>query len=223
MTTASGASNLHTPKDTAERIRTRLRAARAAMTRDQRLRDSGKICDALTRWIERLSRSTSAVNRGSADILVVAGFWPLEGEPDITPAMRSIQALGITTALPLMAGAGKPLEFHRWKDTEELLAGPFGVMQPRRREPVSPGVILVPTLGYTANADRIGYGAGFYDRTLAALAAQGRAPVTIGIGWREGLIEKEESYVPQPHDFPLTAVLAPDGWLPREPNPAIAV
>ena len=100
-----------------------------------------------------------------------------------------------------------------------MLPGAFGVMQPAPRQALVPDIILVPTLGYTRNADRIGYGAGFYDRTLATLQKDGLAPLAIGIGWREGQIDLEEdAYRPQAHDMPLAAILTPDGWWPAEPR-----
>ena len=209
---------MHTSKDTAERIRTRQRAARAAMSDAQRQRDGEAICARLARWMDAIV-STNPDAAGSRRRPTVAGFWPLAGEPDLTATLRALDAQGIPIVLPVMTGPGLPLEFHRWRQDEALLPGPFGVMQPVRGEPLVPDIILVPTLGYTRKADRIGYGAGFYDRTLAAMQNAGHPPLAIGIGWREGLIDNEvDAYEPQPHDVPLSAILTPDGWLPAEPD-----
>jgi len=209
---------VHTSKDTAEQIRTRLRAARAGMSDAQRQRDGEAICARLARWMDAIA-STNSDAAGSRHPPTVAGFWPLAGEPDLTAVLRALDARGIPIALPVMAGPGLPLEFHRWRQDEALLPGPFGVMQPVRSQPLVPDVILVPTLGYTRKADRIGYGAGFYDRTLATLQKAGLTPLAIGIGWREGLVDTVvDAYEPQAHDMPLAAILTPDGWSPAEPR-----
>jgi 5-formyltetrahydrofolate cyclo-ligase len=210
---------VHTSKNTAEQIRTRLRAARAAMGVAQRQQDNEAICSILSRWLDALV-STDKTLAGSR-VPIVAGFWPLAGEPDLTPVLSALDAHGVLVTLPVMMGPGLPLEFHRWHRNYTLPAGPFGVRQPVRTESHRPDILLVPTLGYTRQADRIGYGAGFYDRTLAAMRDAGHVPLAVGIGWREGLITTEaDAYQPRPHDMPLSAILTPDGWLPGEPSPA---
>lgn len=188
------------------------------MSAAQRQQDSEAICDRLSRWLDAVT-STVTMPAGSGRLPTVAGFWPLAGEPDLTTALRALDARGIQIALPVMTGPGLPLEFHRWRQDDALQAGPFGVMQPARGQPLHPDLILAPLLGYTRKADRIGYGAGFYDRTLAAMQNAGHLPLAIGIGWREGLIDTvADAYEPQGHDMPLAAILTPDGWWPAEPN-----
>ena len=209
---------MHTSKNTAEQLRARLRTARAAMGVAQRQRDNEAICSMLSCWLGAFV-STGKTLAGSR-APVVAGFWPLAGEPDLTGVLCELDARGVLITLPVMMGPGLPLEFHRWRRNDLLSAGPFGVRQPVRAEPLCPDILLVPTLGYTRQADRIGYGAGFYDRTLAAMRDAGHVPLAVGIGWREGLITTEvDTYQPQPHDMPLSAILTPDGWMPREPSP----
>ena len=191
------------------------------MTAAQRQKDSGAIGARLARWMDVIA-STDAGTTGSRRSPTVAGYWPLAGEPDLTAILRALDAQGIPVVLPVMAGRGLPLEFHRWRQDETLLPGPFGVMQPVRSQPLVPDIILVPSLGYTRKADRIGYGAGFYDRTLATLQKAGFTPLAIGIGWREGRIDLEEdAYRPQAHDMPLAAILTPDGWWPAEPRAGV--
>ena len=188
------------------------------MSDAQRQRDGEAICARLARWMDTIT-STGTTPAGSSRLPTVAGFWPLAGEPDLTAVLRALDARGIRIALPVMTGPGLPLEFHRWRRNDALQAGPFGVMQPVRGQPLHPDIILAPTLGYTRKADRIGYGAGFYDRTLAAMHNAGHSPLAVGIGWREGLIDTTvDAYVPQAHDIPLTGILTPDGWWPAEPN-----
>ena len=78
-----------------------------------------------------------------------------------------------------------------------------------------PDVVLVPTLGYTAQGDRLGYGGGYYDRSLAALRDRGHPFIAIGIAWSCGALDA--GYAPAAHDFPLDAVLTEDGWVPAAP------
>src|SRR5690606_42146084 len=103
-----------------------------------------------------------------------------------------------------------------WTPGDALSPGPYQVQEPSADRPVlQPNVILVPTLGYTAQADRLGYGGGYYDRTLAALRDAGHDYTAIGVAWNEGLLDV--GYRPAAHDVRLDAVLTPDGWVPPPP------
>jgi 5,10-methenyltetrahydrofolate synthetase len=82
----------------------------------------------------------------------------------------------------------------------------------RQSTAVVPKVLLVPTLGFTSEGARLGYGGGYYDRTLAALHAQGIPFTTIGIAWDQAELDEEAQHVVQAHDYPLDAVLTPSGW-----------
>lgn len=150
---------------------------------------------------------------------VIAAFWPLGDEPDLRPLMSQWDDSEITVALPVMAGAAMPLQFHRWHPEMELATAQFGVMQPQASQPCIPDVVLVPTLGFTTAGDRIGYGQGYYDRTLGHLNSLGHHPVTIGIAWSEGAIENiDPGYQPAPHDHRLDGVLTPAGWVGSAPT-----
>jgi 5,10-methenyltetrahydrofolate synthetase len=74
-------------------------------------------------------------------------------------------------------------------------------------------VVLVPTLGFTGEAARLGYGRGYYDRSLAALRLANATPVTIGVAWQQGQLTKTDAFVPQPHDVLLNAIATPEGWV----------
>ena len=74
-----------------------------------------------------------------------------------------------------------------------------------------PDLVLVPVLGFTMFGDRLGYGKGYYDRTLALWQSQGYLPYTLGLAWDEGLIE-DCTYQAAPHDVPLNAILTPSGF-----------
>lgn len=101
---------------------------------------------------------------------VVAGFWPMGSEIDIRPLLRALEARGHVLALPVTPGRGQPLSFRRWRFGEALVPGPLGTHQPRADgETVRPDWLLVPLLAFDRAGRRLGYGGGYYDRTLAAL------------------------------------------------------
>jgi 5-formyltetrahydrofolate cyclo-ligase len=101
---------------------------------------------------------------------VVAGFWPMGTEIDIRPLLHALAERGHALALPVTPRRGQPLVFHRWRPGEALVAGPLGTRQPAAgTEAVRPDWLLVPLLAFDRAGRRLGYGGGYYDRTLAAL------------------------------------------------------
>lgn len=114
---------------------------------------------------------------------VVSGFWPIGSEFDVWPALNALVARGHPVALPVVAGAGRPLEFRLWRKGDAMATGPFGIREPLATAPaVDPEVLLVPLLAFDRTGYRLGYGGGFYDRSLAGLRDRG-TPRAIGVGW----------------------------------------
>ena len=146
----------------------------------------------------------------------VAAFWPMEDEPDLRPLLKQWAESGIQVLLPVVKAPASALEFHAWQPDHEMRAGAYGIPVPVNDAPALPDVILVPTLGYTEQADRLGYGGGYYDRTLASLRESGHAHIKIGIAWKEGRISQAD-YRAAEHDVRLDAVLTPAGWIPKTP------
>lgn len=99
---------------------------------------------------------------------VVAGFWPLPGEIDIRPLLNALAAAGHRLALPETPKRGLPLLFRAWAPGAPLVAGKFGTSHPQG-EIITPDIVLVPLLAFDDQGHRLGYGAGYYDRSLAAL------------------------------------------------------
>jgi 5,10-methenyltetrahydrofolate synthetase len=91
------------------------------------------------------------------------------------------------------------------------------VLEPARNRPLIPDVVLVPTLGFGPRAERLGYGGGYYDRSLAALFKNDRSLVTLGIAWNEAQIPETASFEAAAHDFVLHAIATPTGWVPKAP------
>jgi 5-formyltetrahydrofolate cyclo-ligase len=119
---------------------------------------------------------------------VVTGFWPIKDELDIRPVMHELARAGCQLALPVVQGKGKPLVFRAWSPGDALQAGVFGTLQPAPDRPaVEPDALLVPLLACDEEGWRLGYGGGFYDRTLKGLRA--RRPVTaVGVAFNVQLV-----------------------------------
>ncbi|HVW72652.1 MAG TPA: 5-formyltetrahydrofolate cyclo-ligase [Rhizomicrobium sp.] len=141
---------------------------------------------------------------GAARGAVVGGYHALPDEADPALLMEKLVELGCHIAYPRVAGKGLPLEFHRVPDGEVLAPGAFGVHEPLDIWPrVVPGLLLVPLLAFDAAGVRLGYGGGFYDRTLALLGVP-----AIGIAYAG----QEVASLPRgPHDMALTMVVTEKG------------
>ena len=105
----------------------------------------------------------------------VSAYLAIRNEIDPMPLMLALAGLGFGVALPIIVGPGQPLVFRRWTPGAALEAGPFGTSVPRDGAEVEPDVLVVPMLAFDARCHRLGYGGGFYDRTIARLRA--RRPV----------------------------------------------
>lgn len=112
------------------------------------------------------------VTRGSRAI--VAGYWPFGTELDVRPLLHRLAERGVGLALPVTREADLPLEFRRWTPGDGLVQGAYGISHPQSLAPVvTPSMLLVPLLAFDAQGWRLGYGAGYYDRTLKALRGLG--------------------------------------------------
>ncbi|MBR0661537.1 5-formyltetrahydrofolate cyclo-ligase [Neoroseomonas oryzicola] len=100
---------------------------------------------------------------------VVAAFWPMGPEIDVRPLLEALHARGQKLCLPVTPRRGQPLRFRRWQPGDPLAAGPMGTRQPASGEDVTPDWLFVPLLAFDRAGRRLGYGGGYYDRTLAAL------------------------------------------------------
>jgi 5-formyltetrahydrofolate cyclo-ligase len=136
--------------------------------------------------------------------VIVSGFMPMKSEINPLPLMRKLAAAGVRLALPVVAGRGRPLIMRAWGIGEPLAAGVWGIREPAPSAPVvAPDILLVPLLAFDRAGHRIGYGAGYYDMTIATLRGR-QTVVAIGLAFAA----QEIAAVPAtPHDAPLDLVL----------------
>ena len=135
---------------------------------------------------------------------IVAGYSPINSEIDPFPLMRALEKSGAELALPVIVKRDHPLIFRSWSPDEGLVRGSYGIFQPSSDAPdVDPDIVLVPLAAFDKAGHRIGYGRGYYDRTLHELRAMKKITV-IGIAFAVQEIE----IVPRlPHDEQLDCVL----------------
>ena len=135
--------------------------------------------------------------------LVVAGFWPLPGEIDIRPLLLALAGRGHRIALPITPGRGSALRFARWRPGDALAPERFGTVRPIG-EPLAPDLLFVPLLAFDGQCRRLGYGGGFYDRTLAGLPGR----VAVGCAFAS---QQVDCVVAEAHDIRLNAVATERG------------
>jgi 5-formyltetrahydrofolate cyclo-ligase len=139
---------------------------------------------------------------------IVSGFSPIKTEFNPIPLMRKLFDAGARLALPKVVGRGNPLLMREWKFGDPLVAGVWGIREPNPQAPeVAPDILLVPFAAFDRAGYRIGYGAGYYDMTLAALRAKKKI-VAVGLGFAAQEVEK----VPvEAHDQKLDFILTEQG------------
>lgn len=154
---------------------------------------------------ERLSHD---ITRHALDAIpghakAVAGYAAMNGEAPVWEILAHLAELGVATALPRIAETSAPLAFHLWEPGDALIAGPHGSREPERSAPaVMPDVLLVPLLAFTRDGARLGYGGGYYDRTIAALSEH--SPLLIGIAYS---LQEAPRLPHEPHDAHLHLIV----------------
>ncbi|MGE0649314.1 MAG: 5-formyltetrahydrofolate cyclo-ligase [Alphaproteobacteria bacterium] len=143
---------------------------------------------------------------GDAAGLTVSAYWPFRGEPDLRGLLDRVAARGGRTALPVVIARGQPLVFRAWARGEPLERGVWNIPVPAGdAEVVMPDVVIAPVVGFDPDCYRLGYGGGFFDRTLAAMATR---PRVFGVGYKQTAIS---TIYPQSHDIPMDMVVTEDG------------
>ncbi len=138
----------------------------------------------------------------------LAGFSPIRDEIDIWPLLSALQNDGRRIGLPVVTGAKESLVFREWTPDCPMETDRFGVSIPAANKPMSPRLILVPLLAFTARGERLGYGGGYYDRTLAALRAQSEI-FACGVAYAG---QEVDTLPTDEHDERLDGILTEDGF-----------
>lgn len=143
------------------------------------------------------------------DARCLAFYWPMRDEPDLRGTVGAWLARDTRrrAALPVIDDPRGPLRFHRWTPDAPMQAGRYGIPVPADGERVAPALLLIPCVGFDARGLRLGYGGGFYDRTLAAAAPR---PRTLGIAFAACRVAALPG---EAHDLPLDHILTDAGML----------
>jgi 5,10-methenyltetrahydrofolate synthetase len=180
--------------------RTRLVAAREALD-----------ATTLSAWRQHMDSHLERAFPGLARA-VLAFCWPIRGEYDARHLVRRLRESGAVTALPVVVAPKAPLTFREWHPGVELAQGPLGIPYPAASRELAPQAVLLPMNGWDAQGYRLGYGGGFFDRTLAALQ---KKPLVIGVAYEQARLE---TIHPQPWDIPVDYVVTERGVYRRDPE-----
>jgi len=138
---------------------------------------------------------------------VVSACWPFRGEPDLRGWMETARARGARCALPVVVEKAAPMIFRLWTPGAPLTRGVWNIPVPAEGAAVAPDVVIAPVVGFDPDCYRLGYGGGYFDRTLAAMA---RRPVVAGVGHAFAALP---TIYPQPHDIPLDFIATPEALI----------
>jgi 5,10-methenyltetrahydrofolate synthetase len=148
------------------------------------------------------------------DDTAIGAYWPIKGEFDALPALyrwtESDEERCV--GLPVIDKLTKQLSFHMWFPGCEMEEDAYGIPKPKDTPAFHPTLLLVPCVGYGDRGVRLGYGGGFYDRTLATLTPR---PFTVGLAYSNGYVPWLQA---EPHDVPLDAVLSDEGAAWQRPG-----
>ena len=170
-------------------LRREMLARRAALDRDAHATLSLAIRERLDAAFPELSSH------------IVAFCWPVQNEPDLVPYAETLRARGARVALPVVVHPGAALAFREWWPGQPLAPDRYNIPTPTDGDFVTPQAILLPLNAFDAACFRIGYGGGFFDRTLASLTPR---PLAIGVGFD---FQQVTSTQPKEHDMPLDAIV----------------
>lgn len=132
---------------------------------------------------------------------LIAFCWPIRAEVDCRPLVQQLIAAGWRAAMPVVVAAAAPMQFRRWSPAAPMVQDRHGIPIPDSPACGIPDVLLLPLVAYDAGGYRLGYGGGYFDRTLANSTPR---PLTIGVGFALGAVA---TIYPEPHDIPLDLIV----------------
>ena len=134
-------------------------------------------------------------------VMTLGVYWPFQAEFDPRALIDWVIARGFAVALPAVVDKNGPLEYRAWRPGEALVDGVWDIPIPEAREVVVPEAVLAPLVGFDRQCYRLGYGGGYFDRTLAAFSTR---PLAIGVGYE---VSQIESILPQSFDIPMDVIV----------------
>lgn len=159
-------------------------------------------------WAQSILASLQAL-LGRPDGRVLGFCWPYQGEADVTPVVRRWIEGGGIAALPVVLRPRQPMVFRRWDPSAAMTRGVYDIPIPADAPEVLPQLLLVPLTGFDEAGYRLGYGGGFFDRTVAEMRPR---PQLIGVGFE---LSRIDSIHPQAHDVPMDLIVTERGVVPR--------
>ncbi len=134
-------------------------------------------------------------------------YWPVRGEIDVRDLAIEHLSRGGRVALPVVVRESAPVEFWSWRPEMPMSRGVWNIPIPEQRDVLNPDALLVPLVGFDAHRFRLGYGGGYYDRTIAAAAVR---PFRVGLGYEDARLE---TIFPQLHDIPMDMIVTDAGTI----------
>ncbi|MCF6326498.1 MAG: 5-formyltetrahydrofolate cyclo-ligase [Devosiaceae bacterium] len=176
------------------RLRKEAMERRSALSKEQRQMASAKATDNFFREIKLPQKS------------IVALYWPIGDELNCWGIIERLQKAGHQVCLPCIKGKDQPLIFREFTGENNLILAGFGTSEPDKNAKIlQPGLIVLPLLGFDKKGNRLGYGKGFYDRTIAAMA---KKPELCGLAFS---VQEFENIPTNAHDVPLTRIVTENG------------
>jgi 5-formyltetrahydrofolate cyclo-ligase len=152
------------------------------------------------RWGTRIEAKLRALLL-ERPVMTLGVYWPFQAEFDPRPLIDWVITQGFAVALPAVVDKKGPLEYRAWRPGEALVDGVWNIPIPEAREVVVPQAVLAPLVGFDRQRYRLGYGGGYFDRTLAAFSPR---PLAIGVGFEMSQIK---TIIPQSFDIPMDVIL----------------
>lgn len=185
--------------------RTRQIAHRAELSADQRSAQTVAMVQRLAVLVRALTaapRTTTTVPTATTNAeTIISLYWPIRAEPDLRPWMEALHARGVRVALSIATALHQPLTFREWRPHAPMAHGLWNIPYPAEGQTLTPTMIIAPVVAFDPQCFRLGYGGGFFDRTLAMMTPK---PITIGVGYDGCAIP---TIYPQSHDIALDFIV----------------
>lgn len=193
MTTKN--ADIVTVNETRRALRTKLINARQLLSVGERAKLDANLCSAVGLRISSLSKNPHSI----------ALYWPIRGEPDLMPLAHELIDAGFEVLLPVVAQRNAPLAFARYTKDAKLKRGEYDILEPDLPVDASltPDVVVIPCVGFNQNKFRLGYGGGYYDRTLAKWRDVGVSVYALGVAYEFARVDFEAGEF----DLPLNDIV----------------